>query len=396
MSVEDYFYSSQDTEQIERVFTGAVLFNTIMNLSPNDQALARLNIGAGSEDRNFGVTAYVDSEAELPAYAEMGSAYGVRDLNAVDPSYIVSEYISPDGIETAYELNDTPNTLMEVEYVPDHTVLIPIMDYTYFNGVITFASAPASGIETYKVTYVSSLAPPVYNIFVWDSLNTRWVNNGPLSVNTSIIGDNTDDLYHTFSTSKVRQMFSDLMIETDHIEDDSITDNKIVDGAVSHIFMATIGIDGLNNQKWFGAVKSEYLSPDGATQDFTLEESPPDLIKIEFIAAGVVLTPGVDYIYSGGVIHFATAPGAGIQTYEVDYYSTKPPFIQEIEVEGLLGTDTPVIDMVPSPSNYELASSQIDAYAEIYKMVAEDDTLLVYAHYKTTTEVPIKLLCVRK
>ena len=76
-SIEDYFFSSCDTERIENVFLGAVLSNDIMELTSEEKERARENIGAGKEDRNITILGYYNVPGELPEFPEVGDVYAV-------------------------------------------------------------------------------------------------------------------------------------------------------------------------------------------------------------------------------------------------------------------------------------------------------------------------------
>lgn len=74
------------------------------------------------------------------------------------------------------------------------------------------------------------------------------------------------------------------------------------------------------------------------------------------------------------------------------------PFSQIVNVPGMLASDTPIIDVVPaqgSGDSFTLARKQLDAWCEVYKINSANDALIVYSRSKTTTEIPIKIVCVR-
>lgn len=71
------------------------------------------------------------------------------------------------------------------------------------------------------------------------------------------------------------------------------------------------------------------------------------------------------------------------------------PFTQEIAIAGLLAEDTPVVDIEPS-ADYAEAEAQLEAWTAVYRIVPAADKITVYAADKTTTAIPIKLLCIRR
>ena len=71
------------------------------------------------------------------------------------------------------------------------------------------------------------------------------------------------------------------------------------------------------------------------------------------------------------------------------------PYRQTVSVPGLLSTDSPIVDIVPT-DNYSIAEAQLDAYGNFYRMVAGDNQLTVYATGATDVSVPVQLRCIRK
>ena len=357
MTIEEYFFSSLDAATIERVLLGAILCNTEMELTEDEKAIARQNIGAGREDRNFVILGYFDTEAELPLFPVTGDAYGVATSNYSYDVIVPGSWVNPSAM--GYYI------LVDGEYV------------------LTTDTTVVSGTVYYKRT-------PQYDIYIWDGVHSEWVNNGPFNSSAELIADDSNDVYHTLSSSKILRLFETFQIDANAIPDNCISASKIQNGAVSHVFSASV------SGTWYGKVIVQKLSPNGTDKDYTLNETPDRLLKVEFKSAGLILTEGTDYTYSNGVLHFMSVPAAGVETYEISYHTSNPPYTLEVSVPGLLATDTPVIDIVPDANNYELAQTQLHGWAEIYKMVAENNVLRVYSHYRISGSLPIKILCVRK
>lgn len=68
------------------------------------------------------------------------------------------------------------------------------------------------------------------------------------------------------------------------------------------------------------------------------------------------------------------------------------PYSQAVTVSGLLATDNPTLDIVPTLSGY---SDEESNWAKIFKAVTTADTLTFYAKDKTTITLSIKLKVVR-
>lgn len=276
MSVEDYYYSKMDSETIESNIYGAVVWNRLLELTPEEKATARQNIGAGTEDTNFVIKGFYDTFEEmilsLLTTPEPGDAYGIKRNVVQEESSKGSE--SSEGSEESEE-SEVP--------VPQ----------------------------------------PLYDIYVFNGATGQWVNNGPLSTGAELIDDNSNDHLHVLSSQKTKELIqaasNALTVGHERMLANAIHAENILDGSVSDVYTATIG------QNWTGG----------------------------------------------------------------------SPYVQTITVDGLLASDTPVIDIVPD-NNYSTALSQTYAWAEIYKMVVSDNTLTVYAIHTTSVDIPIKILCVRK
>ena len=70
-------------------------------------------------------------------------------------------------------------------------------------------------------------------------------------------------------------------------------------------------------------------------------------------------------------------------------------YSQTISVQGLLTTDTPIIDVVLD-NDPTTAQDQMDAWSYISRITANDNSITVYANgVAPTTAIPIQILCVR-
>lgn len=71
------------------------------------------------------------------------------------------------------------------------------------------------------------------------------------------------------------------------------------------------------------------------------------------------------------------------------------PYSQAVTITGVLATDTPIVDLVPS-TTYATAESQIEGWANIYRAVASANTITFYATDIPTVSLPFQARCIRK
>lgn len=71
------------------------------------------------------------------------------------------------------------------------------------------------------------------------------------------------------------------------------------------------------------------------------------------------------------------------------------PYTNTVTVSGLLASDKPFVDLVPS-STYATAESEIEAFANIYRMTTAANKLTVYATEKPTVNLTVQIKAVRK
>ena len=105
------------------------------------------------------------------------------------------------------------------------------------------------------------------------------------------------------------------------------------------------------------------------------------------LADGVVTAPKI-------------ADGAVSQTFTATitaagWTGDAAPYTNEVTVTGLTADDNPFVDMVAS-STFETAETEIEAFANIYRMVTAENKLTVYASEKPTVDIAIQIKVVRK
>ena len=104
-------------------------------------------------------------------------------------------------------------------------------------------------------------------------------------------------------------------------------------------------------------------------------------------------------IADGAITTGKIADGAVSTTYTATvatgWSGSAAPYTKATTISGLLASDNPIIDLVPS-STYATAEKQIEAWGYVYKAVITANTLTLYATEKPTVSLPIQLKVVRK
>lgn len=112
---------------------------------------------------------------------------------------------------------------------------------------------------------------------------------------------------------------------------------------------------------------------DGAVTNAKIANNAVTAPKIADNAVSTVYTATLDTTWSGSV-----APYTKAQT-----------------ISGILATDKPIIDVVPS-ATFADAEAQEEAWANIYRAVTSANTITFYAKEKPTVSIPIQVRCIRK
>ena len=92
-----------------------------------------------------------------------------------------------------------------------------------------------------------------------------------------------------------------------------------------------------------------------------------------------------------GYITKATALSTTV-TLGTSWSGSSAPYTQAVTVSGILATDTPILDVITSTSNYEAEET---AWSNIIKAVTAANTITFYAKEKTETSLSIQVKVVR-
>lgn len=249
--------------------------------------------------------------------------------------------------------------------------------------------APAPG-DAYCV---GSAAP--YNVYIYDGVSGEWINNGTIQ---GAKGD-TGAAGTTF---------------TPHLDGNgnlSWTNDGGLDNPETQNIRGAKGDKGetgaAGKSAYAAAVEAGYTGTE-ATFYAALTAMPyhnarhlpdgadPITVKAGNIEASAVET---EKIKDKAVTMAKLADHA----VSVDYTATlnttwsgsAAPYTKEQTINGILATDKPLIDIVPS-ATFADAEKQADAWALIYRAVTAANKITFYAKAKPTVSIPLQIRCIRK
>lgn len=249
--------------------------------------------------------------------------------------------------------------------------------------------APAPG-DAYCV---GSAAP--YNVYIYDGVSGEWINNGTIQ---GAKGD-TGAAGTTF---------------TPHLDGNgnlSWTNDGGLDNPETQNIRGAKGDKGetgaAGKSAYAAAVEAGYTGTE-ATFYAALTAMPyhnarhlpdgadPITVKAGNIEASAVET---EKIKDKAVTMAKLADHA----VSVDYTATlnttwsgsAAPYTKEQTINGILATDKPLIDIVPS-ATFADAEKQADAWALIYRAVTAANKITFYAKAKPTVSIPLQIRCIRR
>lgn len=81
-------------------------------------------------------------------------------------------------------------------------------------------------------------------------------------------------------------------------------------------------------------------------------------------------------------------------TIDTTWQGSTAPYTKTQTVNGLLATDTPIVDAVMS-GDFETDKARIEAWGYVYRVTTADNAITLYATEKPTVSFPIQLKVVR-
>lgn len=81
-------------------------------------------------------------------------------------------------------------------------------------------------------------------------------------------------------------------------------------------------------------------------------------------------------------------------TLDTSWQGSTAPYTKTQTVNGLLATDTPIVDVVMS-GNFATDEARIEAWGYVYRITTADNSITLYATEKPTVSLPIQIKVVR-
>lgn len=249
--------------------------------------------------------------------------------------------------------------------------------------------APAPG-DAYCV---GSAAP--YDVYIYDGVSGEWINNGTIQ---GAKGD-TGAAGTTF---------------TPHVDGNgnlSWTNDGGLDNPTTQNIRGDTGAKGetgaAGKSAYAAAVEAGYTGTE-ATFYAALTAMPyhnarhlPDGADPITVKAGNLEASAVETakIKDKAVTMAKLADHAVSVDYTVTLNTTwsgsAAPYTKEQTINGILATDKPLIDLVPS-ATFADAEKQTNAWALVYRAVTAANKITFYAKAKPTVSIPLQIRCIRK
>lgn len=240
---------------------------------------------------------------------------------------------------------------------------------------------------------VGSAAP--YDVYIYDGVNGEWVNNGTIQGakgDTGAAGTTfTPHLDGNGNLSWTNDGGLDNP-ETQNIRG-AKGDKGETGAAGKSAYAAAVeaGYTGTEATFYAALTAMPYHNarhlPDGAdpitVKAGNLEASAVETAKIKDKA--VTMAKLADHAVS--VDYTATL--------NTTWSGSAAPYTKEQTINGILATDKPLIDIVPS-ATFADAEKQADAWALVYRAVTAANKITFYAKAKPTVSIPLQIRCIRK
>ena len=225
-----------------------------------------------------------------------------------------------------------------------------------------------------------------YDIYIWDAVNGLWRNNGRIQ---GAKGSNGAP-GATFRPS------------VDAAGNISWTNDGGLDNPVSQNIRGPAGQNGEQGPAGASAFEAAVdAGYQGTEATFNAAIAALPYHGARHLPGGAdPISIRTESLENGAVTAEKLSPGAVSVTYaaELDpanWEGTTAPFSQTVSVPGLLGSDTPLVDLSLS-GTFSTDRKRLEDYAQLYRALTADGALTVYAAGRPTATLTLRILCIRK
>lgn len=273
-----------------------------------------------------------------------------------------------------------------------------------------FASLIGNGIsaditDCFKITHISGMQISINVGYAW--INGYWVKNDAVISKTLAVapasGSRVDSVVLRFSKADrsidlvvvqgdVNASFKALTRTSDIYE---LMLGYITISAGASAITASMITDTRSNEAYCGILStfSQKAIPDKsittekiADKAITAAQLDDASVEKDKIAADAITMPKLaDHAVS---VDYTT-------TLNTTWSGSAAPYTKEQTINGILATDKPLIDLMPS-ATFADATKQENAWALIYRAATAANKITFYAKAKPTVSIPLQIRCVRK
>ena len=118
----------------------------------------------------------------------------------------------------------------------------------------------------------------------------------------------------------------------------------------------------------------------------TMDNAPN--VTIEYHPSSIFLSKDEAALLQSKIKRFTGTLAQG------DWLGSAPPYSQQAQVDGLIPTDEPIVDLIVS-SDFATAEAEEKGWAQIYRMVSGEGIVTVYAKKRPSVELNFKMKVAR-
>lgn len=234
-----------------------------------------------------------------------------------------------------------------------------------------------------------------YEIYIWDGVNETWVDNGQIQGAKGDKGDKGATFTPSIDANGNLSWTNDGGLDNPTTQNirgaTGATGAKGDTGKSAYEAAQEAGYTGTEATFYAALTAMPYHNarhlPDGAdplvckSGNYTAGSVNTAALASSAVTAAKIAANAVSTVYTA--------------TLNTTWSGSAAPYSKAQTISGILATDKPIIDLVPS-STFATAEAQEEAWANIYRAVTSANTITFYAKEKPTVSIPIQVRCIRK